>query len=348
MAMEQNMQLMNVEQKREKDNIGRLEVSGLKNNDEFRGMVSGLQSDIQYKLEVKMTDLVNRLLTEQDERSRQIEDVRYQMEMKDKLAGEKNRHGVDELRDRQNQIDSTVKQEFQRKDAAIQQLQNTFDSQIRSINGWIRQEELARAQQEVSLRAELAKIGDGVRYEVDGFKSQQLQVTDKLSEMIKVEVDQRMQSDKDSKLLISNMLKNVMQEVGTIKESQDGTVQNILKEVKEASQDSAERAHFLSRYIDEEIVKVGQKTSKQVENLKVLCAKLTEQFKKHLINHESMKKDLYKRFEIIESHLPVYRSELYKLMETTEARMLSKLKELKDALSQTILTNFTALDDRVD
>jgi hypothetical protein len=55
---------MNVEQRREKENIGRLEVSGLKNNDEFRGMVSGLQSDIQYKLEVKMTDLVNRLLTE--------------------------------------------------------------------------------------------------------------------------------------------------------------------------------------------------------------------------------------------------------------------------------------------
>ena len=80
----------------------------------------------------------------------------------------------------------------------------------------------------------------------------------------------------------------------------------------------------------------------------MLCAKLTEQFKKHLVNHEAMKKDLYKRFEIIESHLPVYRSELYKMMETTEARTLSKLKELKDALSQTILTNFTALDDRVD
>ena len=61
-----------------------------------------------------------------------------------------------------------------------------------------------------------------------------------------------------------------------------------------------------------------------------------------------MKKDLYKRFEIIESHLPVYRSELFKLMEASEARSLGKLKELKDALSGTILTNFTALDDRVD
>lgn len=121
-----------------------------------------------------------------------------------------------------------------------------------------------------------------------------------------------------------------------------------MKDVKNTAQESAERAHFLSRYIDEEITKIGGRTSKQVENLKVLCAKLTEQFKKHLINHESMKKDLYKRFEIIESHLPVFRSELFKLMEASEARALGKLKELKDAMSQTILTNFTALDDRVD
>lgn len=155
-------------------------------------------------------------------------------------------------------------------------------------------------------------MADGVRYEVDGFRSQQLQVTDKISEMIKIEVDQRMQSDKDTKMLISNMLKNVMAEIGQLKEGQEVTIQKILKEVKDASQDSAERAHFLSRYIDEEIVKMGGKTSKQVDNLKVLCAKLTEQFKKHLINHESMKKDLYKRFEIIESHLPVYRNELFK------------------------------------
>lgn len=166
--------------------------------------------------------------------------------------------------------------------------------------------------------------------------------------MIKVEVDQRLQSDKDTKLLVQNLLKNIMNEVTALKDSQDATILKLLKDVKDQAQDSAERAHFLSRYIDEEIAKNADKTSKQVENLKVLCAKLTEQFKKHLINHESMKKDLYKRFEIIESHLPVYRSELNKLMEQTEARSLQKMKELKDALSNTILTNFTALDDRVD
>lgn len=61
-----------------------------------------------------------------------------------------------------------------------------------------------------------------------------------------------------------------------------------------------------------------------------------------------MKKDIYKRFEIIEAHMPMYRSELYKLMEQCESRILGKMKEVKDAIEQTMLTNFQVLDERVD
>lgn len=100
MGLEQAMQLVNAEQRRDKESMGRLEMTNLKNNDEFRSVINGVQNDMQYKLEIKMTDLVNRLLSEQDSRARQIEEVRYQMEMKDKMANEKGRHGLDELRDR--------------------------------------------------------------------------------------------------------------------------------------------------------------------------------------------------------------------------------------------------------
>lgn len=58
------MQLVNAEQRRDKENMGRLEMTNLKNNDEFRSVISGVQNDMQYKLEIKMTDLVNRLLSE--------------------------------------------------------------------------------------------------------------------------------------------------------------------------------------------------------------------------------------------------------------------------------------------
>ena len=104
----------------------------------------------------------------------------------------------------------------------------------------------------------------------------------------------------------------------------------------------------MSRYIDEEILKIGQKVTKQVENIKFLSSKLTEQFKKHLINHENMKKDIYKRFEIIEGHLPVYRSELYKLLESNEQRAMNKIKEIKNAIEANQLTNFEILNERVD
>ena len=48
-----------------------------------------------------------------------------------------------------------------------------------------------------------------------------MQITDKISEMIKVEVDQRLQSDRDTKLLVQNLLKNIMTEVSGLKDNQD-------------------------------------------------------------------------------------------------------------------------------
>ena len=41
-------------------------MTNLKHNDEFRNILTGIQNDMQFKLEIKMTDLVNRLLSEQD------------------------------------------------------------------------------------------------------------------------------------------------------------------------------------------------------------------------------------------------------------------------------------------
>lgn len=112
MGLEQNVQLINMEVNKDKENMGRLEVTSLKNNDEFRGMLNNLNNDFQYKLEVKITDLVNRLLHEQEDRARQMEDMRYQVEMKDRMEKEKSRQNMDEMRDRYAAMDSNVRAEF--------------------------------------------------------------------------------------------------------------------------------------------------------------------------------------------------------------------------------------------
>lgn len=54
-------------------------------------------------------------------------------------------------------MDQNVKLEFQRKDEAIHTLQQSIESQLKTISGWIKQEEHVRTQLEVTLRTELQK-----------------------------------------------------------------------------------------------------------------------------------------------------------------------------------------------
>lgn len=110
--MEQNFAQLRSQVEREQDNLGRLEISSLKNNDEFKQVIQALQMDFGNKIEVKMTDMVNRLLLEQEDRMRQIDEIKFQMDMKDKVTLEKSKHEREEMRDRYSAMDSVVKAEF--------------------------------------------------------------------------------------------------------------------------------------------------------------------------------------------------------------------------------------------
>jgi lysine/ornithine N-monooxygenase len=52
-----------------------------------------------------------------------------------------------------------------------------------------------------------------------------------------------------------------------------------------------------------------------------------------------MKKDMHKKLEFVEKYMPVYRAELYKMMESAETRLLDKMKVVKDTIENTTLGN---------
>jgi hypothetical protein len=49
-------------------------------------MLGQVSNEMGSRMEVKLTDLVNRLLAEQEERMRAIDDVKYTVDMKDRLT----------------------------------------------------------------------------------------------------------------------------------------------------------------------------------------------------------------------------------------------------------------------
>ena len=65
--------------------MSRLEISSLRYNEDFKNVLGSVQNEFQGRLEIKITDLVNRLLLEQEDRMRSIDDVRSQIDIKDKM-----------------------------------------------------------------------------------------------------------------------------------------------------------------------------------------------------------------------------------------------------------------------
>jgi FtsZ-binding cell division protein ZapB len=64
MQVDQQVALLKMETNKERENLGRVEVTAFKNSEEFRGMLNQLNGEFSNRLEVKLTDLVNRLLSE--------------------------------------------------------------------------------------------------------------------------------------------------------------------------------------------------------------------------------------------------------------------------------------------
>eukprot|EP01022_Parablepharisma_sp_SALTPOND_P028633 TRINITY_DN712_c0_g1_i1.p5 TRINITY_DN712_c0_g1~~TRINITY_DN712_c0_g1_i1.p5 ORF type:complete len:350 (-),score=74.39 TRINITY_DN712_c0_g1_i1:2511-3560(-) len=133
------------------------------------------------------------------------------------------------------------------------------------------------------------------------FKSQQNQLTEKITEMIKLEVDTRLACDRENRMLNETSIKKLIEELNGFKEAVEKQNKRFARDMKEANAENSERANFLSRYIDDQVKKLDEQVDEQLRKIKLLCAKLTEQVKEHFQNEEisltEMRTDLKKNVD---------------------------------------------------
>ena len=72
-------------------------------------------------------------------------------------------------------IEDKLKQESNSRNEAIIHLETILDTQIKNVQGQIRKEEIARAQQELVLKSDIIKLAEQLRTDYEVFKSQQNQ-----------------------------------------------------------------------------------------------------------------------------------------------------------------------------
>ena len=180
---------------KERDEFNRLESHNQRITEDIRTLLFSLQNDYSTKLESKVSELVTRIIMEHEDRMRTHEEFKMNLETKEKLNSEKLNYEREEMRDRYKAMDSLVRNEFMRKDEAIRSLQGMLDNYVRSLQGSIKQEESNRNQNEAVFREDFLRFQEVMRKEYDLFQGQQSSLNEKITEMIKMEVETRLTSD---------------------------------------------------------------------------------------------------------------------------------------------------------
>ena len=120
--LEATLFVLGREQVRDKENITKVDVTNQKMAEQIRDLLVNLQGDYSSKLEVKMTEVVNRIVMEHEERVKALDELRQTMNLKEKLNADKQNYEREEMRDRFVGLDALVRAELSRKDEQIKVL----------------------------------------------------------------------------------------------------------------------------------------------------------------------------------------------------------------------------------
>ena len=202
------------------------------------------------------------------ERQRSQEDIKQQVDTRGKLIEDKISYEREEMRDRYMAMDVLVRSEFQRKEEAIKSVNDMVENNIKALQNNIKDEEYARGSFEGAIRIEVAKMQEMLKKDLDYFRSQFALENEKLTDIIKGEIDTRFSSDVELKNLANMMLNSLTGEVNDLKASNERQNKIFAKELKEVSSNSAERDNQLSKFVEAENGKVIESLNTKYEKLK--------------------------------------------------------------------------------
>ena len=88
-------------------------------------------------------------------------------------------------------MDLKVAAEFQRKDEALHTLREQLEATTRTVQGWLKQEEVTRASLEQAVRSDLNRFAEQLRLELEAGKAEEKAQTEQVAMALKNEADLR-------------------------------------------------------------------------------------------------------------------------------------------------------------
>lgn len=173
-------------------------------------------------------------------------------------------------------------------------------------------------------------------------------MTEKITETVKAEIDMRFKADIDIKTFTQNMGQKFMQQIDFLRKEMDDLSKEHREHTREVSKECSERSVNLSKYIDQIIAKAIEEPTKNYESLKISLGKLTEQVKNNMIFQNDLNKVFEEKLGYLNEN--VLKDKENKVIDVNdlEKRLEKKIKDLVLYLESILKMNSTGLHERID
>ena len=172
-------------------------------------------------------------------------------------------------------------------------------------------------------------------------------ITEKLGETVKAEIDARFKADMESKAYNQNIYKNMENDINKLKKEIEDINKQVESEIKTIKKDTSERAHILSKYIDQKMLDAVLGKNDDVDKIKKYIDKIIDQTKNNISSQRKQNELFDQRLKNVESHVEKSKNDNFGYMLEVEKRFDNKMKYLKAYFEVNLQKHNNFLDDTI-
>ena len=155
------------------------------------------------------------------------------------------------------------------------------------------------------------------------------QITEKIHETIKMEIDERIKADMEAKAFNQNIYKTMETEINKLKKEIEEINKQVQSDIKLVSKDCSERAHNISKYIDQKMLDAVLGKNDSLDKIKKFIDQVIAQVKTNISSQNEQNKLFDQRLKSIEVHIEKSKNDNFGYMVEVEKRFDTKMKYLK-------------------
>ena len=172
-------------------------------------------------------------------------------------------------------------------------------------------------------------------------------ILEKLGETVKAEVDARFKADIETKAYNQNIYKNMENDLNKLKKEIEEINKQIHTDIKTVSKDCSERAHNISKYIDQQITNAVFGKNDSIDKVKVFIDQMIAKLKTNISSQNEQNKLFDQRLKNVEIHVEKSKNDNFGYMSEVEKRFDNKMKYLKSYFEVNLQKHDNFLDDTI-